>query len=158
MNEYSRLWVGDDEEEEDEAWYKLTDWSDRIYVGMMCLGMSLLCTILGWLSMREGRVGSFAVMSALSSVFTISGSFAISWDRTVDAISSKERRCASITFLSSLVLTLYIGLAGSDSSLLIATTCSIFFLSQAWYTLSYIPYGRDAFKSCFGSCWVMCMG
>ncbi|CAG2054090.1 unnamed protein product [Timema podura] len=98
-------------------------WSTRIKGFIICFVCGILCSLLGSLSMFLGKgMVMFAVFYTLGNIISI-GSFTNS------------------------VKQLKLGKAGL-TLLFVILQC----LAMTWYSLSYIPYARDAVKKTVSSC------
>ena len=63
----------------------------------------------------------------------------------------KKRRLTSIVFLASIVMTLVSALMFKNAWLVLLFMI-LQYTSFFWYSLSYIPYGRNIFCKCFKNC------
>lgn len=64
---------------------------------------------------------------------------------------AKTRIIATIVMFVALIMTLVAAFALKKRALAMLMVV-IQFLAMTWYSLSYIPYARDAAKKCFASC------
>eukprot|EP01059_Diplonema_ambulator_P009877 TRINITY_DN19849_c0_g1_i1.p1 TRINITY_DN19849_c0_g1~~TRINITY_DN19849_c0_g1_i1.p1 ORF type:complete len:157 (+),score=38.52 TRINITY_DN19849_c0_g1_i1:37-507(+) len=141
-----------EKEEKEESGYFDLDWDERIYVSFLWLCTAGLCTMLSWVSARQGRLGSFAVLTVLSCVFTVCSSCSMSGTKvTLSSLFTPSRRTATLLYLTSLFLLFIFGYYRTPD-FLIMLTYLIFFFAQAWFTLSYIPLGHTTCASCCRTC------
>ena len=64
---------------------------------------------------------------------------------------AKTRIIATVLVFVFMILTLIAGLALKKGGLAILF-CILQFLAMTWYSISYIPFARDAIKKCAGTC------
>ena len=67
---------------------------------------------------------------------------------------AETRRIATSIYLTLIIVTIAVafGYKGDGKVALIVLCVIAQFLSLCWYTLSYIPFARQAVLSCLGSC------
>ena len=63
---------------------------------------------------------------------------------------AKTRIIATVLVFAFMVLTLIFGLALKKGGLALLF-CILQFLAMTWYSISYIPFARDAVKKCAGT-------
>ena len=132
-----------EEEEEEEL-----QWNERVCAGTGFMVLSALCTSLGGYSLNAGQLSSFATMGTLSVVFSLLSAFTFFGVRaSLRAAFDEQRRAAFLMFITALILTFLAGYHRAPFPILILCVVS-FYMSQAWYVLTYIPYGRDSVRSC----------
>lgn len=137
----------------DELWKNSTlSWSTRIqgFIIMFVLGfiMSFLSTIIFWIG---GSLIIFAILYTLGNVCSIGSTmFLMGPVSQVKKMFAATRLIATIIMLVSLVLTLVSALVLKNPPL-----CLIFviiqFFALLWYSISYIPFARDAVKKIFSA-------
>ena len=66
----------------------------------------------------------------------------------------EKRRIATCVYLVTMIITLSIAFAyeGGGKTVLVLLSVLVQFLALIWYTLSYIPFARDAVLGCLKSC------
>lgn len=64
---------------------------------------------------------------------------------------AKTRIIATILVFVFMALTLIAGLALGKNALALLF-CILQFVAMTWYSISYIPFARDAIKKCAGTC------
>ena len=64
---------------------------------------------------------------------------------------AKTRIVATVLVFVFMALTLISGLALKKAALTLLF-CLLQFLAMTWYSISYIPFARDALKKCAGTC------
>ncbi|KAJ9462689.1 SFT2 domain containing 2 [Diplonema papillatum] len=132
------------------------DFDEKVYVTVGFLLEAALCSVLSWISVREGSLSSYALMTALSCLFTLAASVAfLGPRRTIAAITSPRRQSASLCFFGSALLLFYVGYVHS-SDFIIEIASVAFLFGQIWYTLSYIPFSGVFARSCMSACLLMC--
>ncbi|KAG7171168.1 vesicle transport protein SFT2A-like isoform X2 [Homarus americanus] len=128
-------------------------WSTRIKGFAVCFGLGFLFSILGtaFLFLPRGLV-LFTVFYTLGNVMAISSTcFLMGPINQCKKMFAKTRIIATIIMILALIMTLIAALVIHKKALAILMVV-IQFCAMTWYSLSYIPYARDAAKKCFGSC------
>merc|ERR1712127_351962 len=138
----------------DELWQSSTlSWSTRIkgFLFLFVLGtlISLLASIFFWSNV--GGLVTFAVLYTLGNVCSIGSTvFLMGPVSQLKKMFASTRVIATIVMLVALVLTLISAFVLDDKFL-----CFLFiiiqFFAMLWYSISYIPFARDAVKKVAGS-------
>eukprot|EP01061_Rhynchopus_euleeides_P039051 TRINITY_DN66989_c0_g1_i1.p1 TRINITY_DN66989_c0_g1~~TRINITY_DN66989_c0_g1_i1.p1 ORF type:complete len:193 (+),score=55.73 TRINITY_DN66989_c0_g1_i1:56-580(+) len=132
----------------DELYDEELRWNERVCIGCGWMSLSLLCTTLGGYSLNEGHLSSFATLGTLSVFFSLCSTFTFfGVRRSLETAFEPSRRIACLLFITSLTLTFTAGYQKASVPVLILC-CAFFYLSQAWYVLTFIPYGRQSARSC----------
>ncbi|KAL3255050.1 hypothetical protein MRX96_046697 [Rhipicephalus microplus] len=98
------------------------------------------------------RVKGFAICFVLGFVFSLARTlFLMGPANQVKKMFAPTRAIATCVMLAFLVLTLMAAFWWKNA-LLTIIFCIIQFVAMTWYSLSYIPFARDAVKKCFQSC------
>lgn len=120
------------------------------FIGCCVLGFVL--SIVGVILIFFGNTLGFGLLYTLGSLTAIGSTFFLRGPLSQLKSMFKETRIiATIIMLLMLVLTLMAALWWGNA-VLVLLFCILQFLAFAWYSISYIPFARDAVKKCFGSC------
>uniref|UniRef100_A0A674HB74 Vesicle transport protein n=1 Tax=Taeniopygia guttata TaxID=59729 RepID=A0A674HB74_TAEGU len=126
-------------------------WGTRVKGFIACFAIGCLCSILGscllWIP-KKGLV-FFAVFYTLGNIASIGSTmFLMGPMKQLKRMFEPTRLIATIVMLLCLILTLcsafWAGLA--------LLFCILQFFAMAWYSISFIPYARDAVKKCVSVC------
>ncbi|XP_058886174.1 vesicle transport protein SFT2B-like isoform X1 [Acipenser ruthenus] len=129
-------------------------WSTRVKGFIACFAIGVLCSILGvcllWVP-RNGLV-LFAVFYTLGNISAIGSTFFLMGPlKQMKKMVEPTRAIATTVMLVSLILTLCSAFWWKNKGLAVLF-CIMQFFAFAWYSLSFIPFARDAVKSCFSVC------
>jgi len=127
-------------------------WSTRIKGFAICFGLGLFISILGTIMIYTGSTTKFAILYSLGNIVSICSTFFLMGPvAQIKRMFSSSRWLATCLMLFFLVLTIVSAFVW-DSGLLVLIFCILQFLAMVWYSLSYIPYARDAIKKCVDGC------
>ncbi|KAH8108133.1 SFT2-domain-containing protein [Cristinia sonorae] len=122
----------------------------RLYGFGACLALGFVLSILGAALLFLGMTASFAVLYALGTLVALIGTgFLIGFLRQLKLMFKPIRIVATIIFLASIGL-VFVGAFVIKSDILCIIFVIIQYLAYTWYTLSYIPYARQAVLKFFG--------
>ncbi|KAK1169703.1 SFT2 domain containing 2a [Acipenser oxyrinchus oxyrinchus] len=129
-------------------------WGTRVKGFIACFAIGVLCSILGvcllWVP-RNGLV-LFAVFYTLGNISAIGSTlFLMGPLNQMKKMVEPTRAIATAVMLVSLILTLCSAFWWKNKGLAVVF-CIMQFFAFAWYSLSFIPFARDAVKSCFSVC------
>lgn len=158
MDKLRKALSGDDEDAEERGIVgQLADasslsWSTRIKGFIACFCIGFLLTILGSISIFFANYTMFGILYTVGSVTALASSFFLMGPlNQLKKMFATTRLIATIIMLSSLVMTLVAAFLWHNGGLVLLFVI-IQFLAMTWYSLSYIPYARDAVKKCFEGC------
>ncbi|KAK4303698.1 hypothetical protein Pmani_024308 [Petrolisthes manimaculis] len=128
-------------------------WETRVKGFAICFGIGCLFSILGSiLFFLPGGTILFAIFYTLGNVMAISSTcFLMGPVNQCKKMFAKTRIIATVIMFVALILTLICAFVIHKKALTLLMVV-IQFLAMTWYSLSYIPYARDAAKKCFGTC------
>jgi len=127
-------------------------WSTRIKGFAICFGLGLFISILGSIMFYTGSTTKFAILYSLGNIVALcSTCFLMGPVAQIKRMFSSSRWLATVLMLFFLVLTI-LSAVWWDSGLLVLIFCILQFCAMVWYSLSYIPYARDAIKKCVDGC------
>lgn len=129
-------------------------YSTRVKWFVICFAGGILCSILGTalLFLPKAGIKLFAVFYTLGNIAAISSTcFLMGPLKQLKRMFEPTRLIATIVMLLCLVLTLCAVFWWQKKGLAIIF-CILQFLAMTWYSISYIPFARDAVMKCFTSC------
>ncbi|XP_054829888.1 vesicle transport protein SFT2B [Eublepharis macularius] len=129
-------------------------WSTRVKGFIACFAIGVLCSILGTCLLWVPRKGPilFAVFYTLGNISSIGSTiFLMGPMRQLKRMFEPTRLIATIVMLLCLILTLCSAFWWHNKGLALIF-CVLQFFALAWYSISYIPFARDAVKKCFAVC------
>ncbi|KAF4533430.1 hypothetical protein B566_EDAN001155 [Ephemera danica] len=160
MDKLRRALSGDDAEcdEESNIVTQVMDastlsWSTRIKGFVICFVFGLLLTLLGSISLffKKG-LALFAVFYTFGNLISIASTcFLMGPFNQIKKMFAPTRAIATIVMIVCFGLTLFaaIGLGNAGLALLFVILQA---LAMTWYSISYIPYARDAVKKTISAC------
>jgi len=159
MDKLKRALSGDDEDEEQGIVTQISDastlsWSTRIKGFVICFVLGAAFSVLGSSLLFIPRKGLvlFAVLYTLGNILSLSSTcFLMGPVNQIKKMFAKTRVIATILVFVMFILTLVSAFALKNSGLALLC-CVLQFLALTWYSLSYIPFARDAVKKCFAAC------
>lgn len=161
MDKLRKALSGEDQQEEEERGNIIAQvvdsstlsWSTRVKGFALCFGVGFFFSMLGsFLLFLPSGIILFAIFYTLGNVLAISSTcFLMGPVNQLKKMFSKTRIIATIIMIVALVMTLVAAFV-VHKKLLTLLMVIIQFLAMTWYSLSYIPYARDAAKKCFASC------
>ncbi|CAG0889674.1 unnamed protein product [Cyprideis torosa] len=166
MDKLKRMLSGREDPEEERSQEEggiLTDvldasslsWSTRVKAFIACFVIGWFLSILGTVVMFINPIKGikmFAVLYTLGSITALSSTcFLMGPLKQLQRMFDSKRVVATIVMLFSLVLT-FMAAVWWEKKLLCILFLAIQFVAMLWYSISYIPYARDAVMSCVGGC------
>ncbi|XP_043819482.1 vesicle transport protein SFT2A [Dromiciops gliroides] len=156
MEKLRRVLSGQDDEEQGLTSQVLDastlSWNTRLKWFAICFICGILCSFIGtallWL---PGGVKLFAVLYTFGNISALASTcFLMGPVKQLKKMFESTRLLATVIMLICLVLTLCAALWWHKKGLALLF-CILQFLAMSWYSLSYIPYARDAVKKCCSS-------
>ncbi|GBM85639.1 Vesicle transport protein SFT2A [Araneus ventricosus] len=158
MDKLKKALSGDDVDEEQGIMHQVIDasslsWSTRIKGFIICFILGFGFSILGsaLLALPKGLI-LFGIFYSLGNITALASTMFLMgpWNQC-QKMFAPTRILATIAMLGFLILTLLAAFLWKKTGLTIVF-CIFQFLSMTWYSLSYIPYARDAVIKFFQSC------
>ncbi|KAI8325233.1 SFT2-like protein [Martensiomyces pterosporus] len=117
-----------------------------------CFVIGLVLSILGTVLIFSGHMTGFAVCYSMGNVISLFGmGFLIGFKRQLKMATAPVRLTAFLVYIILLVLTFVFAFAVRIAILcLILAICQ--FCALAWYSASYIPFGRKMIKGMCSTC------
>lgn len=128
-------------------------WETRIKGFAICFVLGFLFSLLGSaLLFLPGGTTIFVILYTLGNLLAISSTcFLMGPMKQLERMFASTRLVATIIMVLALIMTL-VSVLVLGNTMLALVMVVIQFLAMTWYSLSYIPYARDAAKKCFASC------
>uniref|UniRef100_A0A914X202 Vesicle transport protein n=1 Tax=Plectus sambesii TaxID=2011161 RepID=A0A914X202_9BILA len=127
-------------------------WNTRLqaFAGFFALG--LICSLLGSLLLVKAKLTGFCVLTSLGSILSLaSTTFLMGPFKQLKKMFDPVRLVATIVYIGMIVLTVVAGLVWKSPPLAFIFVIGQY-VAMAWYSLSYIPYARDAVSRCVCAC------
>ncbi|KYO18708.1 vesicle transport protein SFT2A isoform X2 [Alligator mississippiensis] len=158
MDKLRRVLSGQDQDEEQGLTAQVFDNSSlsfgtRVKWFAICFVGGIVCSILGtallWL---PSGLKWFAVFYTLGNVAALASTcFLMGPMKQLKKMFEPTRLIATLVMLFSFIFTLCAVFWWGKKGLALLF-CILQFFAMTWYSLSYIPYARDAVMKCFTSC------
>ncbi|VDN90330.1 unnamed protein product [Brugia pahangi] len=127
-------------------------WDLRLQCFLGCLCLSIICSLAGSALLFTWKITGFTVMISLGSILSLFGTcFLMGPLRQLQKMFERGRFLASLMYLLSIVLTLLAGLVLSNPPLALVFVIGQY-ISMAWYSITYIPFAREAILSLCCKC------
>ncbi|XP_037681338.1 vesicle transport protein SFT2B isoform X1 [Choloepus didactylus] len=129
-------------------------WSTRIKGFIACFAVGILCSLLGTLLLWVPRKGLtlFAVFYTIGNIASLGSTiFLMGPMKQLKRMFEPTRLIATIVMLLCFALTLCSAFWWHNKGLALIF-CILQSLALTWYSISYIPFARDAVKKCFAVC------
>ena len=159
MEKHRKALSGRDQEDDEEQGFvaqaldaSTLSWSTRIKGFSICFGVGVLCSVLGSLVLTLSTFGGglqlFAVLYTLGNLMSLGSTlFLMGPMKQLKGMFAKTRLIATIVMIVSFFLTLCSAFWWRKNVLALMFVV-IQFCAMTWYSISYIPYARDAVCSC----------
>uniref|UniRef100_A0A1E1WZ89 Vesicle transport protein n=1 Tax=Amblyomma aureolatum TaxID=187763 RepID=A0A1E1WZ89_9ACAR len=128
-------------------------WSTRVKGFAICFVLGFVFSLVGSVAMAfPGGLKMFGAFYTLGNITALCSTlFLMGPANQIKKMFAPTRAIATCVMLGFFVLTLLAAFWWKNA-LLTIIFCIIQFLAMTWYSLSYIPFARDAVKKCFQSC------
>ncbi|XP_063916462.1 vesicle transport protein SFT2B-like [Zophobas morio] len=128
-------------------------WSTRLKAFLFCFILGILLSFLGSFALFLSRgLSVFAVFYTLGNILSMASTcFLMGPFNQIKKMFASTRAIATILVIASFILTLIAALV-LHNAILALVFIIIQSLAMTWYSLSYIPYARDAVKKTFVAC------
>jgi len=122
----------------------------RLYGFAGCFIAGFVLSLLGTIFLTFGALISFSIFYVLGTVISLIGTgFIIGFFRQLKLMFKPVRVVAAVILIGSIAMVL-VGAFVLRIAILCLVLVFVEFLAYTWYTLSYIPYARDAVKKMVG--------
>ena len=124
-------------------WFQGMSWSTRIQGCVIFTALGLFSSFMGWLAIGMGSTWKYSVLATLGQLMSLlSTLFLMGPQRQCEMMFDLERRAATLLYLGSMIFT--IAVAVWTQSTVLCVLCGVVeYGALFWYSLSYIPYGRE---------------
>uniref|UniRef100_A0A8C9QZX3 Vesicle transport protein n=1 Tax=Scleropages formosus TaxID=113540 RepID=A0A8C9QZX3_SCLFO len=128
-------------------------YSTRVKWFIICFASGILCSILGTaLLFLPNGIKLFAVFYTLGNISALASTcFLMGPLKQLKRMFDPTRLIATCVMLLCLILTLC-AVFWWQKKVLAILFCILQFLAMTWYSISYIPFARDAVMKCFTTC------
>ena len=132
----------------------------RIIGFAICSSLGLFITLLSFGALFvvvSGEMWRFAVPYTIGTVLSLMGSMFLCgpW-KQIKSMFARKRIIVTLVLLSSIVATLVFAFAlqsDETADAIVVLLCILVeYCAFFWYSLSYIPFGREIFCKCFKNC------
>ncbi|GLV34884.1 uncharacterized protein CBL_09364 [Carabus blaptoides fortunei] len=158
MDKLKRVLSGDEADEESGIMSQLNDsatlsWSTRIKGFLICFVIGILMSFLGSFALFLNRgLVVFAIFYTLGNIISLASTcFLMGPVNQIKKMFAPTRIIATIIVIVSIALTLFAAIKANKPGLALLFII-IQSVAMTWYSLSYIPYARDAVKKTVTSC------
>uniref|UniRef100_H3DGS3 Vesicle transport protein n=1 Tax=Tetraodon nigroviridis TaxID=99883 RepID=H3DGS3_TETNG len=158
MDKLRRVLSGQEDNEERGLTDQVLDasslsYSTRLKWFVICFAAGILCSILGSaLLFLPNGIKLFAVFYTIGNIAALSSTcFLMGPLRQLKRMFEPTRLIATIVMLVSLFTAGWLAGWWGKKGLAIIF-CVLQFLAMTWYSISYIPFARDAVIKCFTTC------
>ncbi|XP_016371416.1 vesicle transport protein SFT2B-like [Sinocyclocheilus rhinocerous] len=134
-------------------------WGTRVKGFLICMVIGVVCTILGVCCLFIPKIGViiFIVFYTFGNICSlVSTMFLMGPLKQLKRMCDKTRAFATVVMLTCLVLTLCAAFWWKIFALTLLFVI-LQVLAFAWYSLSYIPFARDAILKFFSMLFTMCV-
>lgn len=127
-------------------------WKERLIGFGVCVAIGIACSILGVVFCFFGNYTGFAIWYTLGSLTSLASTLFLRGPLAqLKSMFKGTRIIATVVLIISLALTLMAALWWNNGMLALIF-CLVQFVAFAWYSLSYIPFARDAVKKTCSAC------
>lgn len=159
MDKLRRFLSGDDGSPDEESGIMAQfsenttfSWSTRIKGFLICFIIGILLSLLGSFALFLNGMKIFAVLYTLGNILSLASTcFLMGPVNQVKKMFAETRAIATILVIVSITMTLLSALWFKNAGLALLFII-IQSLAMTWYSLSYIPYARDAVKKSLSAC------
>ena len=159
MEKLRKALSGRDQEDDEEQGFvaqaldaSTLSWGTRIKGFAICFGIGVLCSVLGSLVLTLSTFGGglqlFAFLYTIGNLMSLGSTlFLMGPMKQIKNMFAKTRAIATIVMILAFVLTLCSAFWWRKNVLALMFVV-IQFCAMTWYSISYIPYARDAVCKC----------
>lgn len=127
-------------------------WSMRIQGYLLFTALGFFSSFMGMLAFSTGAVWKYAVLSTIGQIMSLMSTILLMGPkRQLEAMFDQTRRTTTLCYLGSVACTLVVAV-WLRSPLLCFICGMIQYGALIWYSLSYIPYGREFISTMMVRC------
>jgi len=124
-------------------------WENRLYAFGACFVIGIFLSVFGSIELFFNEYTTFALLYTLGTLVALAGTcFLRGPVSQIKKMFDADRWIATVILIAAMILTIVCGCV-IKVAILALICCIVQFCAFTWYTLSYIPYARNAVKSCF---------
>lgn len=121
--------------------------SQRIQGFAVFLSIALFSSFLSWIALGMGSMWKFTFLSSFGTLLSLASTFILMGPSSqLQYMMDEERRVASFMYVGSALFSFVAAILYKSTFLCIITTL-LQYSCLGWYSLSYIPYGREMVRS-----------
>lgn len=133
-------------------WFPTMSWITRIQGFALCWALGFFANVVAWVALAAHNYVKYSLLSSVGNVMSMMSTVMLmgplaQCKRMFDPI----RRETTIVYLASIAATISAALVWHSAPL-----CALFTIVQyaalVWYSLSYVPYGRELARSVLAGC------
>lgn len=141
--------VGTITENEDDQWIKGLTMSQRIQGFLLFMTIAFFASFMSWIALGMGHFWKYTFLSSIGTLLSLASTFILMGPSAqFQYMMEEHRRMASIMYIGSVVLSIFVAIIFQSTFLCILTT-AVQYACLGWYTLTYIPYGGEVVMSFF---------
>lgn len=127
-------------------------WSTRIQGFLLFTVLGMFASMMSWVALGLGQEWKYSVLMSLGNIMSIcSTALLMGPRRQFESMFDDTRRTATVSYLGLLVATMFVAFT-THSAVLCSLMCCAQYGALVWYSLSYVPYGRETLLNCFRGC------
>jgi vacuolar-type H+-ATPase subunit I/STV1 len=118
-------------------------WTQRMQGFLVLLSMALFTTLMSWFALGMGNYWKYSALSSLGSILSMLSTIIVMGPSAQLAYMFDEYRFnASVLYIGSLFIAFFVAII--FHSVLLCVLCGLLqYAALVWYSLSYVPYGRE---------------
>lgn len=121
--------------------------SQRIHLFCVFFLLALVSSFLSWIAFAMKNMWKYTFLSSFGTLLSLASTFILLGPSSqLKYMMDEERRVSSIMYVSSVFLSILIAVAYKSTFLCIIST-TFQYVCLGWYSLSYIPYGKEMVKA-----------
>jgi hypothetical protein len=142
----------DKQVEEEDQWFHDMSWSTRVQGFILFVALGFVASFLSWVALSTGSYTKYAALCTMGNIMSLFATTLLMGPRRQCKLMFDPTRVnATGVYLAMIVLTLMAAFIVKSAPL--CALCSLGqYLSLLWYSLSYVPYGREMAMGCLGGC------
>ncbi|KPA79386.1 hypothetical protein ABB37_05238 [Leptomonas pyrrhocoris] len=127
--------------------FKDLTWTQRMQGFLVLLSMALFTTLMSWFALGMASYWKYSLLSSLGSLLSMLSTIILMGPSTQLAYMFDEYRFnATVMYVGSLLLAFFVAII--FQSVLLCVLCGLLqYAALVWYSLSYVPYGRETLVS-----------
>lgn len=123
--------------------FKDLTWTQRVQGFFVLLSMALFTTLMSWFALGMANYWKYTALSTLGSFLSMLSTIILMGPSAQLAYMFDEYRFnASVMYIGSLFVSFFVAII--FRSVLLCVLCGLLqYAALVWYSLSYVPYGRE---------------